>query len=764
MRSLVPICVSMVLAAGCGGSSGNDPGGPDGGTDLPDSGDPNDPDAGTCPTFVCGGSCCATGEECVRDACVAACTTGVRCGSDELTCCPTGDVCISEACVTPGTSCTDSWDCADGEFCEPTINQCLPMPEAPFCAIPPDDVFTPELEWHWAGHADATGDTAFYSNVVGTPVVADVDLDGVPDVAFVAYAGSGLDNGRVFVIDGATGMTKHAIPKATIEARGVASVAVGNLDSDPELEIVGYARAGTAIGVYVLDNLASTPTVHCHTNATNISAGGGTVSLANVNADPFPEIILGGIVVDKDCNVLFNARAGTGLTGTAANMPQAIGCNSNGCLTGIADLDGDPDQDGAGHPLPELVGGAMAYRFNKTTNTWGVYWDRRADATLKEDGFVAIADVDTSSPGPEVVVVSNGKVFVRNGRTGAVIPFDTNVPSATIGGLGGAPTIADFDGDGRVEFAAAGNAAYRVYDLDCKTTRDPVYCTAPGTTVGVLWEKTTQDLSSSNTGSSVFDFQGDGAAEVVYNDECYLRVYDGSTGDVLMQYENSSRTGIEYPIVVDVDGDKRSEFIVVGNNDQIARDKCPYCVTGQPCGAQGVRAFGDPTNKWMKTRRVWNQHTYHVTNIGQDGVVPAVEPDNWTTPGLNNYRMNAQGAGAFNAPDLTISSVAVNIATCPTMNVTARVTNFGSIGVPAGVPIAFYRGTSTAGTLIDTVLTTKALLPGAYELITLPYTIPAGDQGPFEFYVSIGTSGPVVECRADNNGTGSMATNCGVIF
>ena len=751
--------VLVLLAVACGGPTVTD-GTPDGGpgNDAPG-------DAGPCPTFVCGGACCAAGEECVQGACVAACSTGVRCGPDESICCASGDVCISDACETPGASCVDSWDCADGEFCEPTLNQCLPLPTAPFCSIPPDDAFDPELEWHWAGYADASGpDTLTYANVVATPVVADLDVDGVPDVAFFAYAGTGLNSARLFVINGATGATKHAIPRATINGRGAASVAVGNLDADPELEIVGYSSAGTATGVFVLDDLAGTPTVRCSANPTGLSTTNSTPSLANLDADPYPEIVIGGIVLDRDCNVRFNARAGVGFGGAVNTMPAAIGCNGNGCLTGIADLDGDPDQDGAGHPLPELIGGAVAYRFDKATAKWVVYWDRRGDATLNADGFVAIAELDSTSAGPEVAVVAGGNVFVRNGRTGDVIPFDTGVPSATIGGSGGAPTIADFDGDGRAEIAAAGTAAYRVYDLDCKATRDPVYCATAGTDVGVLWSRITQDVSSSVTGSSVFDFQGDGAAEVIYNDECFLRVYDGTTGDVLLETENSSRTGIEYPIVVDVDGDNRSEFLVVANNDQIVRDACPYCVDGQPCGRQGLRAFGDPSNKWMKTRRVWNEHTYHVTNVGQDGSIPTTEMNNWTTPGLNNYRMNAQGAGAFNAPDLTVSSVAVDVSDCPTVMIQARVVNYGSIGVPAGVPIAFYRGTSSAGQLLGNVTTTQGLLPGASEIVTLAYPVPNGEMGPFDFFVSISTGGPAVECRTDNNGTGSSGAKCVILL
>jgi hypothetical protein len=60
----------------------------------------------------------------------------------------------------------------------------------------------------------------------------------------------------------------------------------------------------------------------------------------------------------------------------------------------------------------------------------------------------------------------------------------------------GPPTIADYDGDGAPEVGVAGGAAYVVFDGDG----------------ALLWQMPTQDLSSSVTGSSVFDFNGDLAA------------------------------------------------------------------------------------------------------------------------------------------------------------------------------------------------------------------------------------------------------------
>src|SRR6202022_1757379 len=114
------------------------------------------------------------------------------------------------------------------------------------------------------------------------------------------------------------------------------------------------------------------------------------------------------------------------------------------------------------------------------------------------------------------------------------LPVDPSCPDAN---EGGAPTIADFDGDGKPEIGIAGQGAYVVYK--------------PGT--GFIWSSPTRDCSS-NTGSSVFDFEGKGQANVVYSDQCYFRVYDGKTGKELVKEKNSSCTAYEMPIVADIDG------------------------------------------------------------------------------------------------------------------------------------------------------------------------------------------------------------------
>ncbi len=180
---------------------------------------------------------------------------------------------------------------------------------------------------------------------------------------------------------------------------------------------------------------------------------------------------------------------------------------------------------------------------------------------------------------------------------------------------GGPPNIADFDGDGRPEVSFAGTGCMVVVDPDCATATAEQRATlgatpgsgcsvavpGPGSPaqrtcsvevqpgianeIGLLWMYQTQDQSSAVTGTSVFDFQGDGKAEVLYNDECFFRVFEGATSKILYEKPNSHRTATEYPIVVDVDGDSNSEIVVVSTGDQSSSQSSPRDRCGGPAAA-----------------------------------------------------------------------------------------------------------------------------------------------------------------------------------
>jgi len=362
---------------------------------------------------------------------------------------------------------------------------------------------------------------------------------------------------------------------------------------------------------------------------------------------------------------------------------------------------------------------------------------------------------------------------------------------------------------------------------------------------GVLWRLSSQDNSSSVTGSSVFDFEGDGRAEAIYADECYTRVYDGVTGEVIYSQYRSSCTWYENPIVADVDGDFNAEVVVGSNTNcgigcngstvdsgdgrrvdaRFAGLRCDSdvdCVSGtcackygvdldntclvgldpnevtlglctctadaecgsatsyficsnRPTGAayafldafpsnrvcrahhpgnfNGILVYRDVLDRWVDTRRIWNQHAYSITHINEDGTAPPASTKNWTEAGLNNFRQNVLGdLDPEHSPDLTSGS---GVNTCVSGEsdsgvVTVSVCNRGTADV-AAVPVAFYAGDPATGADPLCLLNTgQPLSPGECVQLSCvwPGTTTVGDpECPL---------GAPVYVVADDDGSGGL--------
>lgn len=741
LASLLLVGLAMPLAA-CGsstaapasdldaGDSGGDAQVGDGGDGGDGGGDDADtgfvlPDAGECASkTLCGasGTCCAVGDECVDGACVAPCSSGVRCAA---ACCGASEVCLAGACAAPLGACADSFDCDAGQFCEPTLGKCLPQPTGTSgCEYkPPTLPFAPVIEWSWT---TPTVKPTF-DQVINAPLVADLDGDGVPEVVIVTSAHddgfAATDPAVVRALDGKTGVEKWgATVDAYLDQHQVnprATPALGDLDGDGKLEIVAFGRAGGLVAFNFDGSFRARSTAPDGVTPYNGSFGSATVALADLDGDGNTEIVAGGVVLDATLKLKFGA-------GREHAGENAAGY---GAVSVVADVDGDGDQ--------EVVTGNTAYAGPTGTVLW---------SNGQSDGYPAIADLDGDGA-PELVVIAQGNVRVQNARTGAVLAT-LALPGS---GRGGPPTIADFDADGKMEIASANGTRYAVFE----------YATSPTPTLTVKWSAPTQDGSSNVTGSSVFDFEGDGAAEVVYGDECFVRVYAGRDGAVLFEQPSSSATIHEYPVLVDVDGDGNTEFVVVSNdrNHRASVVSCPATATPR----HGVFVYGDSHDKWVRTRKIWNQHAYHITNVEASGAIPAPEAESWAFN--NNYRVSSQGAGVYNAPDLKVDLDA-STQSCPAeLLLRARVSNGGSLGVPAGVRVDFYLGAPPAAGAAPfaTAKTTKALLPGASEIVTATYPVAASSTA-LSFTVVVdgaaATGTSIDECNEANNQTSLGGAVC----
>ncbi|MGH9387269.1 MAG: PKD domain-containing protein [Vicinamibacterales bacterium] len=439
--------------------------------------------------------------------------------------------------------------------------------------------------------------------VHSTPIVANltddngdglVNQNDVPDIIVVAENPTDQLTGEIKVISGDDGRDLATIGGPNLVSPW-SELAVGDIDGDGRPEIIGVHTDGNHLIAFDANGNVKWVSDSHPMPAFNLGSGiaTGAVSIANLDAAGPSEIIVGASVFDANGHLLGDGRT---LGGTTAG----IGLRS--AISAVADI----DLDG----VPELVAGPTAYRLSG--GTLSVVWQR----VDRLDGYVAIANLD-DDPSAEIVVVSNGLVYALN-HDGTDAPFwnaPSNMPVPLPGGgQGGAPTIADVDGDGVAEIGVAGAGFYTVFNRDGS----------------IRWKAVISDRTSNATGSTVFDLDGDGSIEVIYRDEAHLRIYRGTDGVLLAKMPIGSSTWSEVPVVADVDNDGHADIVVT--TDRFFETTLANT---------GVFVLQDVANRWVRTRRIWNQHSYHITNINEDGTVPLAETPHWLLRGLNSFRLNA---------------------------------------------------------------------------------------------------------------------------
>ena len=133
--------------------------------------------------------------------------------------------------------------------------------------------------------------------------------------------------------------------------------------------------------------------------------------------------------------------------------------------------------------------------------------------------------------------------------------------------------------------------------------------------------------------------------------------------------------------------------------------------------------LGHPNGSWVHARRVWNQWQYNVTNVNDDGSIPAVARNSWEVNNSHREQVHLRGVDLFAAPDLTISKIDIDARDCTSgASITARVGNGGSLQAGAGIRVNFYDGDpALGGTSIGIAETTRPLFPGEFEDVTLEH-------------------------------------------
>jgi hypothetical protein len=620
-----------------------------------------------------------------------------------------------------------------------------------------------------------------------------------------------------------------------------ASPAVADLDpigeSDGKPEIVAVTQDD---GLVIYDHQGRKLTSRYHRALQE--GPNPAISIANIDQEGFAEIIVGRSVFSVGRNAMGELRfldRWTGALNSGRNSQGAISCVGDVVGLGTPQIIAGPTvyhlpaaPVGANRPEDCRVNGGLVDANTQEEDAWCaqeliVLWRARDvnGMEARTDGFCAVADIlggdQSAAPSPqnpldgepEVIVVGGGRVQIFNGQTGRLL---RNI-ALRLGDNGGAPNVDDFDGDGFPEIGSAFSSGYAMVDLQEPTANCGVWddhvddedeapvvrtpgdiecqrddqCTPGESVCNVFteqcvclhngWKRSTEDNSSRVTGSTLFDFNGDGAAEVIYNDECWFRIYDGTSGRVLLKEPSESRTRIEYPVVADVDNDGNAEIIFTTSTEsgfcsERSQDARP------PREGQwrdhynsGVEVWGDPNDRWVSARRIWNQHSYHITQITEDGLVPINEPPSWQPLNgriYNTYRSQPRSSGV--APDLVIAELHVSSPGdgCGELTDEARLTalvrNEGDLRVGPGVVLRVFGewmpGLVTPlsngdGSPVETTLQTP-LDPGATIRISVDYNAsedPGHSDGlPARFIAKIDAGGDPEfgrerECREGNN-------------
>ena len=460
-----------------------------------------------------------------------------------------------------------------------------------------------QLKWSY------TGNGGIPDNI---PLIIDLDGDGIPEIVTTSTVSSQL---TLYAIHGDTGAEYFKITYANRSITGSTALAAADIDLDGSPEIIaigaepGYSGGQFGKKLMAFEHTGQLKWVSEPLPARYQAAVGpvvegdmreSSITIADIDQDGTPEILVGVTtqsrgrigyqVWDNQGNKLAYAYT----AGYAVSQPAA--------RVEVADL----DLDG----LPEIIMGSAAW-----THDGQLLWSRTESSLWNEEAnnFPLVANLD-DDPYPELVRATGswpGSITAWN-HDGTTL-WTVAVPTYNNYGDYGLISIADVDNDGKPDvLVPSTDGIFRVLNGRDGTLKWSVPFVLDG-----AW------------GAAVMDMDNDGFNEIVFLDgNRVFHVWDGRDGTVKLDYP-SGETGrslqVSMPIFADVDGDGHAELVTIG----------AYALYPDL-----IRVYQSPQDDWPPMRAIWNQNSYHVTNINDDGTVPQFERPHWLLPGLNQNLVN----------------------------------------------------------------------------------------------------------------------------
>lgn len=351
-------------------------------------------------------------------------------------------------------------------------------------------------------------------------VIADLDGDGSKEI--VASDGTG-----VFVYDADSGAVKWSVGSG-----GGMSIAVGNSDADPAMEIVTTTYGGKG---YLLNGLSGA------VKWEYINSFGARVRLADLDGDGRQEIV-GAAPWGKI--TVFDAD----LKSPAWEYKTELDITS----VMVSDADGDG--------VPEII-----YGDGQWGSTHAI--DARSHAkkwSVRNPGYVveaiSLADLDLDGKKELLWGTSGTTLYVADPLTGGVKWKNTSEHGLQ------AVAVGDLDSDGEDELVMAGVSSDN-------TNNDGILHIFSARTHALKHQLNlgTRDYDTDCRVVRIGDVDGDGKMEVVVSTADYstgvIRVYDGATYTLKRQSPVQNNKNFSALVLADLDNDGKTEIVAAQRSD-----------------------------------------------------------------------------------------------------------------------------------------------------------------------------------------------------
>jgi len=497
--------------------------------------------------------------------------------------------------------------------------------------------------------------------------------------------------------------TRYGIVRTQIAAKDTVLIVVA--EADRRLRAYNYN------GQMVWESPAANP---YHASLYN----GMSPTFADLNHDGIPEIAIGGRLYNStDGSFICAIPAGyTALSYTqstdfallASAVVQLVDVFNDGNMKYVM---GNYIYDVNIDPATNVIQSLTLNKIITPPVNWVLDPDYTAiPASSLNGGAVLFVDMDKDGKLDMVVSVAHP----NTNRTVLYVadPVSGNIKAAKYiasASHSGYPFVGDMDGDGNPEIALIKGVRF-----SASTYRIVSYKYVPGNPVlQLFWELPHSDASCV-TGLTLFDFDQDGIAEIVYRDETDLRIIEGRATSPYpnrnkASMPNFSGTGAEYPVIADVDGDGQAEIIIVGS------DNSPGIF-----GRLRVYKSANPgSSPWAPARKVWNQYAYQPVYVNEDLSIPEYPISPATVfPGqdgilgtaddvrpYNNFLqqqtlLNLNGDPYWSLPNIVWKTEPTATVAGDSVTFTGCITNTGDAALQAPFYITFYKNDTIAANII----------------------------------------------------------------